>query len=65
MSEEEVKREGMEKRNVATSARERTEASFDEGVEKAASMFGGAEKRAAGARDDARFRMADEEAERP
>lgn len=61
---EEVKREGMEKRNVATSARERTESSFDEGVEKAASMFGGASK-TAGARDDARFRRADEDAERP
>ena len=60
---EEVKQEGMEKRNVATSARERTEASFDEGVEKAASMFGGQSK-TAGARDDSKYRKADEEAER-
>lgn len=63
MSEEEVKNEGMEKRNVATSVRERTESSFDEGIEKAAGMFGGAEKRAASP-DDSRFRKADEDAER-
>ena len=54
----------MEKRNVATSVRERTESSFDEGVEKAACMFGGAEKRASST-DDSRFRKADEDAERP
>lgn len=64
MSEEEVKNEGMEKRNVATSVRERTESSFDEGIEKAAGMFGGTEKRAASP-DDSRFRKADEDAERP
>ncbi len=52
----------MEKRNVATSVREREDDSFDAGVEKAAGMFGGAEKRAS-AKDDRKYRRADEEAE--